>query len=161
MNRQEFIEKLRMSLNGRLSQTAVADNVNYYEDYISVEIRKGRTEEDVLASLGDPRLIAKTIIQTNGGAGADMTQSVEYRNMERGQDAYDKTSASYDNFYNTGSDNLPHIFRIPGWLATLIVIIITLLVFAVIFSVLSFLAPVLLAIAAVMLIVKIFRDWLN
>ncbi|MCM1187418.1 MAG: DUF1700 domain-containing protein [Lachnoclostridium sp.] len=149
MNRQEFIEKLRMALNGRLSQTAVADNVNYYEDYINVEIRKGRTEEDVLASLGDPRLIAKTIIQTNGGAGADMTQSVEYRNMES------------DNFYNIGSDNLPRIFRIPGWLATLIVIIVTLLVFAIIFSVLSFLAPVLLAIAAVMLIVKIFRDWLN
>ncbi len=79
MSRQEFIEKLRMALSGRMPSAAVADNVNYYEDYINMEIRKGRTEEDVPASLGDPRLIAKTIIQTNNGLGADMTQSARYR----------------------------------------------------------------------------------
>ena len=67
MNKQEFVDRLRMALNGRVSPGLVMDNVNYYEDYINTEIRKGRTEEEVLESLGDPRLIARTIIQTNGG----------------------------------------------------------------------------------------------
>lgn len=67
MNKQEFVDRLRMALNGRVSPGLVMDNVNYYQDYINTEIRKGRTEEVVLESLGDPRLIARTIIQTNGG----------------------------------------------------------------------------------------------
>ena len=66
MNKQEFVDRLRMALNGRVSPGLVMDNVNYYQDYINTEIRKGRTEEEVLESLGDPRLIARTIIQTNG-----------------------------------------------------------------------------------------------
>lgn len=170
MSRQEFIEKLRMTLSGRMPSAAVADNVNYYEDYINMEIRKGRTEEDVLASLGDPRLIAKTIIQTNNGVGADMTQSTSYRHTDdsyNSESAYGGTDASYGSrnvygAYNTNrGDNLPRIFRIPGWLVTLLVIIITLFVICIVCSVLSFLLPLIIAMAAVMLIVKIFRDWLN
>lgn len=170
MSRQEFIEKLRMTLSGRMPSAAVADNVNYYEDYINMEIRKGRTEEDVLASLGDPRLIAKTIIQTNNGVGADMTQSTNYRHADdsyNSENAYGGTDASYGSrnvygAYNTNrGDDLPHIFRIPGWLVTLIVIVITLFLICIVFSVLSFLLPLIIAMAAVMLIVKIFRDWLN
>ena len=52
MNKQEFVDRLRMALNGRVSPGLVMDNVNYYQDYINTEIRKGRTEEEVLESLG-------------------------------------------------------------------------------------------------------------
>ena len=79
MNKQEFVDRLRMALNGRVSPGLVMDNVNYYQDYINTEIRKGRTEEEVLESLGDPRLIARTIIQTNGGdnrSGYRKTESI-------------------------------------------------------------------------------------
>ena len=69
MNKQEFIDRLRAALNGRVSPNLVTENVNYYEDYINTEIRKGRTEEEVLETLGDPRLIARTIIETNGKGG--------------------------------------------------------------------------------------------
>ena len=50
MDKQEFVDRLRMALNGRVSPGLVMDNVNYYEDYINTEIRKGRTEEEVLES---------------------------------------------------------------------------------------------------------------
>ena len=58
MDRQEFLEKLRLSLNGRLPAQAVAEHISYYEDYINTEIRKGKSEEEVVGMLGDPRLIA-------------------------------------------------------------------------------------------------------
>ena len=48
MNKQEFVDRLRMALNGRVSPGLVMDNVNYYQDYINTEIRKGRTEEELL-----------------------------------------------------------------------------------------------------------------
>ena len=70
MNKQEFVDRLRMALNGRVSPGLVMDNVNYYQDYINTEIRKGRTEEEVLESLGDPRLIARTLLDTETGANA-------------------------------------------------------------------------------------------
>ena len=60
MNKQEFVDRLRMALNGRVSPGLVMDNVNYYQDYINTEIRKGRTEEEVLESLGDPRPVSYT-----------------------------------------------------------------------------------------------------
>lgn len=88
MNKQDFIDRLRMALNGRVSPGLVMDNVNYYEDYINTEIRKGRTEEEVLESLGDPRLIARTIIQTNGGDNRSGYRNTVYgtENTEKQQD---------------------------------------------------------------------------
>ena len=32
MNKQEFVDRLRMALNGRVSPGLVMDNVNYYRD---------------------------------------------------------------------------------------------------------------------------------
>ena len=58
MTKQEFLEKLRLALNGRVSPAQLMENLSYYEDYINTEIRKGKGEEEVLAGLGDPRLIA-------------------------------------------------------------------------------------------------------
>ena len=36
--------------------------MNYYNDYITEEVRKGRRESDVSEELGDPWAIAKNII---------------------------------------------------------------------------------------------------
>lgn len=67
MTRDVFLQELRIALQGRIPQAQVNENLNYYENYIIEESRKGRTEEEVLASLGDPRLIAKTLSNTFGG----------------------------------------------------------------------------------------------
>lgn len=142
MTKQEFLEKMRVALNGRVPSAVVTENINYYEDYINVEIRKGRDEAEVLASLGDPRLIAKTIIQTSGVDGMD----VRYQAEERYEQA--------------GNTQAKH-FRLPGWLLTIIVILVVVLIFSVVFSILSFLAPVLIVMLGVLFMVKLFRDWLN
>ena len=49
MNRQEFIEKLRISLNGKVPGEKIAELTGYYEGYISDEIAGGKTEEEVKA----------------------------------------------------------------------------------------------------------------
>ena len=61
MNKQEFINTLRRELAGIDDYDYINDTASYYENYIESEIRKGSTEEEVLAQLGDARLIAKSI----------------------------------------------------------------------------------------------------
>ena len=61
MNKYEFITGLQRHLTGKVSVEKLQELTAYYNDYIDSQIRKGRTEEEVLKELGDPRLLAKTI----------------------------------------------------------------------------------------------------
>lgn len=65
MNREEFLHRLRQALEGNVSPSVIQENLRYYDNYISEEIRKGAREADVIAEIGDPRLIAKTIEETS------------------------------------------------------------------------------------------------
>ena len=78
MNRMEFIERLQRALAGGLNSRQVRENVRYYQEYIDTEIRKGRSESEVLTSLGDPRLLAKSIIEANKRAGYSQGSNLHY-----------------------------------------------------------------------------------
>ena len=65
MNRYEFISTLRTALTGKVPGTTVEDNIQYYEEYIEIQLRQGKDEAAVLEALGDPRLLARTIIEAN------------------------------------------------------------------------------------------------
>ena len=62
MNRKEFLEILRSQLAGQMQEGKAAAHIRYYEDYIQSQVRGGRSEQEVLQELGDPHLIAKTLI---------------------------------------------------------------------------------------------------
>lgn len=166
MNKQEFVDRLRMALNGRVSPGLVMDNVNYYEDYINTEIRKGRTEEEVLESLGDPRLIARTIIQTNGGDNRSGYRNTVYGNGEyreaAGQNLHHSYTENAEDGYGKHQNKVTNVLaKLPAWVWVILGIIVMVLIFSAVFSVLSFLAPVLIPILVVLFLVKLFRDWLN
>lgn len=178
MDRQEFMDRLRASLSSSLSPTLVMDNVNYYQEYIQSEMRKGRSEQEVLASLGDPRLIARTIIQTNtteedgyqSGGNTYQGDGCEQSNYSGNYDSGNGRTGYYSTGYGAGNyqqartrangEVTSHV-RIPGWVWGLVVILILVLIIGIIMSVLSFLAPVLIPIIVVLFLVKLFRDWLN
>ncbi|WP_394525078.1 DUF1700 domain-containing protein [Lacrimispora sp. JR3] len=67
MSKQEFLQRLRETLTGEVPGNVIEENIRFYEEYISTEARKG-SEEEVIASIGDPRLIAKTIIEASENA---------------------------------------------------------------------------------------------
>ena len=74
MSREEFLTELRKALQGRVSQQAVNDNLRYYEEYILTESHKGKTEAEVIAELGNPRLLA----EPQKGMDGQETASGEY-----------------------------------------------------------------------------------
>ncbi len=71
----------------------INDTVAYYQDYIDTAIRKGRTEEDVLSELGDPRLIAKSIVASRDDTG-------RYGSSTDNSGSYDSGSS-----YDTGEES--------------------------------------------------------
>lgn len=64
MNREEFLEILNTQLQGEIPSTEVSQHLAYYDRFIQQKISQGQTEDQVLEELGDPRLIAKTLIDT-------------------------------------------------------------------------------------------------
>lgn len=165
MGKQEFMDGLRRALNGNVSPALVMDNLNYYNEYINSEVRKGRSEEEVLASLGDPRLIARTIIEMNTAEGGETSA---YQTGEYSQDYGEYRQAQYGNGQSYTYDrqgtfdggNGRH-YRIPGWVWLVALVVVALLAISFIFSVLSFLAPILIPVIVVVFLIKLFRDWLN
>ena len=148
MTKNDFLDKLRLALNGKVSASLVQENMTYYNEYIDAQIRMGRSEQEVMEMLGDPRLIAKTIVETNG------TETVE-------ESSYSNRT-SYDEASYGVLENEPSIrTTIPGWLWTIIVILIIICLISFVFSVVSFLLPIVLPVLIVLFVVKLFRDWLN
>lgn len=143
MEKQEFLDKLRLALNGKVAPEIVADTVNYYEDYINTEVRLGRGEEDVMTSLGDPRLIARTIVETKGGQPAGGAA----RNYSEPGDGNGEVQRRYP--------------RVPGWIWLILILIIVVLVLSTVFKILSVFWPFIAVMVLVIFLVKLFRDWIN
>lgn len=61
MVKKEFLDILRESLAGNVPASEVEENIRYYKDYIENE---AESEEEALKQLGDPHLIARTIIDS-------------------------------------------------------------------------------------------------
>ena len=66
MSKEEFIKQLDEFLMGNVREEERLDSIRYYKEYIREEIKAGKTEEEVLDSLGSPYGIAKSIIEAKG-----------------------------------------------------------------------------------------------
>ncbi len=91
MNKSEFLEILQQQLDGEMPANEIYSNIHYYDEYIDREMSSGKSEEEVLELLGDPRLIAKTLI--------DADEVSPYYN-----ETYEETTYT-DNTYNRYEQN--------------------------------------------------------
>lgn len=148
MEKTEFIERLQRALAAGISSSQVAENVRYYQDYIDSEIRKGRSEKEVMESLGDPRLLAKSIIEANKHAGVSYGSNQEY------DDEVADDTQEWDPDRGTPKGRS---IVLPGWLVMLIVTVIVLLIIGVVTYTLFYFAPVIIGVLVVVLIVKAFQ----
>lgn len=137
MTRYDFIDCLRKALSAMSDYTIVNENVSYYEDYIDSEIRKGRAEAEILQDLGDPRLLAKTIVETQKFSEEKTVN--EYHDEERE--------------FQRGMQS-----AMPGWFTAVIAIAVVVLFFVLIGTAISALLPVLLPVVLVFLIIKLIRN---
>ena len=163
MRKDEFLQTLRRALNGNVPPRVVEENIRYYDGYISDEVRKGRSEEEVIDEIGDPRLIARTIEDTTDGAGegefvdADSSYDQSSSRTERGYGTYDSD--------RTGSTqrHSVHYIDLSKWywrvLAAVIVFAGIYLVFMVIGGVLTLIAPFIGPLFLIWMVVTLFRNF--
>lgn len=59
MNRIEFIDKLRLNLQG-MPSSEVQDILSDYEEHFDIGISKGKSEEEIVRELGNPKDIANS-----------------------------------------------------------------------------------------------------
>jgi uncharacterized membrane protein len=143
MNKTEYVNQLEKLLAGKISPDLLQDTIRYYREYIDFEIRKGRAEQEVLDSLGDPRLIAKSIITAN-----EEKERQEFAQAEMGTDF--------------GSGTGHRNYHIPLWIVLIFVFLVLMVILSAVFSIVGALAPVLLPVLLIVLIVRFFsanRRW--
>ena len=94
MTKREFLDKLKKALVNDLSGSVIQENVNYYNDYITEEVRKGRRESDVIEELGDPWAIAKNIITSEEMKGNTQESYDSYEPGRRKENSYEQDYGS-------------------------------------------------------------------
>lgn len=149
MTRQEFLQELRLALQGQLSQAAINENIRYYDNYIAEEVRKGSSEQEVISRLGNPRLIAKTLIDTTDSFGRAAKGA--YYSDSYGQAGSDGGSYT-DDFRKQKTKGL----RIDSWYGKLFLIAVAILVIVIVANVIAFLLPLLVPIIIIFLIYSLF-----
>lgn len=139
MNKQGFLDLLRQALAGEVSADTVNENLNFYNEFIMTEMKKGREESEILQSLGDPRLIAKTIIEAQS-TGADTSYHYEAPKQET--------------VYEEGEKKM---FRLPGWMMLILIFAAAFVVIGTIGSVFMSLLPVIIPVVLVVWLIRLFR----
>lgn len=141
MRQEEFLKIFQEALAGKISDRIIQENANYYRVYIKNEIASGKTEEEVLQLLGDPRLLAKTIEESNKFANNDESYASD-NNGWSFQGNFQGNKERHDS--QTHSTDIRKVFKMRGWLSLAITAVVLIALVSLIFSVISFFAPVIL-----------------
>ena len=141
MTKREFLDKLKKALVNDLSGSVIQGNVNYYNDYITEEVRKGRRESDVIEELGDPWAIAKNIITSEEMKGNTQESYDSYEPGRRRENSYEQDYGSESGYRGT------HVFGLDTWWKKLVA--------AVVGGIISLLAPIFVPLLIVCLIIKL------
>ena len=87
MTKETFLSQLGSALSGNMDSGKVNENLRYYSEYISGEVQGGKTEEEVLQMLGDPWILARTLIDADNGTDRETVYEAggTYENQSAGR----------------------------------------------------------------------------
>lgn len=148
MSKKEFLKQLENKLSEALPSNAVQEHIYYYNDYIDNASREGKKEEEVIAELGDPILIARTILETNPHPypEEDMTSFDENHNP------FDEDSSeSQDLESQVRRQKMGCLIAFAGILAVLLILIWLL------GAVMRILLPILIPVLVILLVIQLFK----
>ena len=147
MNKKEVLDILYEQLSGQMPEGNVAAHVQYYRNYIEEEQRKGRSEDDILNELGDPHLIARTLLDTEAAASGN-PQTTEY---------YSESYNGYENFDSGHGKVKQHSFHLDltTWYGKLAVILIAAVVIILLCTVLSVLIPIMIVAGVILYVLRL------
>lgn len=151
MSKEEFLQELKEALAGDVPEAVIRDNVSYYSSYISQETAKGRSVDDIVAEIGEPFIVAKTIIEYYE-AGGERTEGAGYGSY---RESY-TDDAGRDKNWNQGQQNpYPHMHYIDlnKWYWKVLGIVILFLVMSLVFNIIGGIFALMLRFAGPLMII--------
>ena len=145
MSKEEFLRELEEALAGDVPEAVIRDNVSYYGSYLSQEMAKGRSVEEIVSEIGEPFIIAKTIIEHCEASGA-CGENGGYRSYQESyQDSYQDSGRCQSSYGNSGQGNGQgrspfsgmHYIDLNKWYWKLLAIVILFMVVSVVFRVIG------------------------
>ncbi|MFR4782516.1 MAG: DUF1700 domain-containing protein [Pilosibacter sp.] len=113
MNKDEFLRRLEEALSGEVPASVIRDNLNYYADYLSQELGKGRTMDEIIEEIGEPNIVARTIIDSAEAAGETGDGYGSFEDASpRGDDR--RSTYSQESYQNGSTPNI-HYFDLNKW----------------------------------------------
>lgn len=146
MNRHEFLKQLEHALEAEMNPAKVRGHVDYYRSYIAEEVKNGKSEKEVMDLLGDPWVIARSIIDSP---------------LNETEDQY--TYADYEGAEQEAPFGTPEIKikKITGWKIAAVcvgIVLILVLVISLLTGLISMLAPVLVPLLVIWIVLRIVEN---
>ena len=138
MTKRQFMEELRSSLEGMVTQTVVQENLNYYENYINEQMRNGKSEQEIFDELGNPRLIARSIIDVKSED--DGYVQTEYYEDEQDDGTPEDMFGGNTHIFTMNSTR----FKLGCLLSVIVFVLIIYLLFHILNTVIVILGPVIM-----------------
>ena len=157
MDRGEFLSILRESMEGLIPMDEVEKNIQFYRSYFD---ESGQADREVIEELGDPRLIARTIIDAYKASKGPMA---DYYTEQARSEYSREHSGQYGDFANQkgggGSGRrFAWLEKAIGWFVVLFVAIVFFVVaVAVVGVVVGYVLPVILLIVLIKILADYFR----
>lgn len=136
-----------MALSGTLPQGKVLEHVDYYRNYIESQMRSGKSEEEVIAELGAPQLIAKTLLDTADSSYQNIYE--EERDIAYGQ----------DDDYDRDSYVKKHTYKLDftTWYGKLIAIAAAIAFIGLLIFIIGTIVPIIIIVCLVMYVISYFK----
>lgn len=146
MNRHEFLKQLESALEAEMSPAKVKGHVEYYRSYIAEELKNGKSEKEVMELLGDPWVIARTIIDSPLNETDSQYAYADYEEP--------KQESSF------GKQEMK-LKKMSGWKIAAVcvgIVLILMLVISMITGLISMLAPVLIPLLVIWIVLRIIQN---
>ena len=150
MSKEEYLRGLEEALAGEVPASVIRENMNYYNSYLSQEMAKGRTVDEISEEIGEPRIVARTIIDSCEASGeAFGTDGNPY-----GTDGEGAYESSFDrNSYGGNTSPQIHYFNLNKWYWKLLLILMALAVGSLVLNIVGGIFTLLIRFAGPILII--------
>ncbi len=145
MTKREFLDKMREALSNDLAEPAVRENIEYYDVYMTDEIERGRSEEELVEEMGDPWMIARTIIDISEPE--DMKLNYVYEEEGQSYNGRQDGYAGQTGFFVRGGWKL--VVALLGLIGVLLALV------AVVGGIISLVAPILVPVLIIMFVIRL------
>lgn len=158
MSKEDFLKQLREALQGEIPDYEVEKHIAYYRGYLS-DISDGKSEKEKLDELGDPRLIARTLIDTESENFKDRAYDRTVDINTDGYSQYEESQRTKRDFFSHSFSDNTYTFK---WYQKLLLAVIGILAVIVIIGLIivgvnifiSIIVPVLIVVFIVRLIIN-------